>query len=80
MTKSGIFEEQRDLAQEDVSNNKSFCNETDKGYRFIEAAFREGKQQIIQPDFAKSDLKIKGMQVLTSAAIATDRGVNKRVV
>ena len=57
MTKSGIFEEQRDFAQEDVSNKTPFCNETDKGYRCIEAAFCEGKQQTIQPDFAISDRK-----------------------
>ena len=53
---------------------------TDEGYRWIEVAFCEGKKQIIQLDFAKLDRKFKGIQVLISAAIATDRGENERVV
>ena len=45
MTKSGIFEEQRDFACKDISDDTPFCNETDKDYRCIESAHRAGKQK-----------------------------------
>ena len=82
MVKSGIFEEQRDFANNDVSErgNVPFCNELDKGYRCLEVAYREGKQSCLQPDFAKSDCNFKGKETLTSAAVATDRPGNERVV
>ena len=80
MTKSGIFEEQRDFACNDISDSTPFCNETDKGYRCTEAAHRAGKQKMLQPDFAKADQHFKGKQVLTSGAIATDRSGNERAV
>ena len=57
MMKSGIFEEQRDFANEDITEEGviQFCNKMDKGYRCLEVAFRKGKQSLLQPDFAKGD-------------------------
>ena len=82
MVESGIFQEQKDFANEDVGETGivPFCNELDKGYRCLEVAYREGKQSMIQPDFAKSDSNFKGNETLTSAAVATDRSGNERVV
>ena len=38
------------------------------------------KQLILQTDFAKGDRRFKGNDTLASAAIATDRSWNERVV
>ena len=51
-----------------------------KGYISIIAAWRKGSQFVFQPDFARSDRKFKGHDTLSSAAIATYRGSNERVV
>ena len=80
MNTSGIFEEQMDFAQADTSNNTPFCNEQDKGYRCVEAAYRAGKQKTLQPNFAKSDQRFKRKELLPSAGLATDRSANERVV
>ena len=82
MIKSGIFEEQNDFANEDAIRSRiiPFCNELDKGYRFLEVAYWSGKQLTLQPDFAKGDRNFNGNETLASAAIATDRSGNERVV
>ena len=82
MIKSGIFEEQMEFAEKDVTDTvvTPFCNETDKGYMCVENAYRLGKQLTLQPDFAEADRHFKGKETLTYAAIATDRSGNERAV
>ena len=46
----------------------------------VEAAYRLGKQLIIQPYFAKADRHFKGKEALTSAATSTVRLEIERVV
>lgn len=57
-----------------------FTNIYDKGYRAKHAAWKHGKQRVMQPDFAKSDEQFSGSNTLYSACVATDRGGNERGV
>ena len=52
----------------------------DKGYRCIRAAWRNGKQECIQPPFAASDRKFTSDEMLVSASVAADRSGNERAV
>ena len=74
--------EQKEFVDNDITDNGvvPFCNELDKGYRCLEAAYRSGKQLTVQPDFARGDQNFKANETLTSAAIATDRSGNERAV
>ena len=71
-----------EFAEKDVTDTvvTPFCNETDKGYRCVENAYRLGKQLTLQLNFAKADRHFKGKETLKSAAIATDRSGNERAV
>lgn len=80
LSNSGILEMQEEFAANDESSNEPFTNVTDKGYRCNVAAWQKGKQSILQPTFAKSDQQFTTNQLLSSAAIATDRGGNERAV
>mmetsp|Transcript_42179 Transcript_42179/g.119287 ORF Transcript_42179/g.119287 Transcript_42179/m.119287 type:complete len:88 (+) Transcript_42179:153-416(+) len=44
------------------------------------AAWRAGKQLLLQPTFAKSDAKFNSEQVKRSAEVAADRSGNERAV
>lgn len=79
LTNSGILEKQKQFALEDDSSDEPFTNILDKGYRCNVAAWRNG-QYVMQPTFAKSDKQFNTPQLLSSAAIATDRGGNERAV
>ena len=57
-----------------------FTNITDKGYRCRMAAWRTGKQLLLQPFFAKADRKFSSKEVLASAKIASHRSGNERAV
>jgi hypothetical protein len=59
------------------NNLQTFTNIVDKGYRCGMAAWRAGKQLVLQPVFAKSDTK---QQVHCSANVAADRSGNERAV
>ena len=58
----------------------AFTNIFDKGYRVNLAAWRAGKQRVIQPIFARSDRKFSGMETLVSGSVASDRSGNERAV
>ena len=77
-----LFHKQKLFAEQDLLQGKyvPFTNIFDKGYRLILAAWKEGKQNVIQPVFAKSDRKFTGLETITSASVASDRGGNKRGV
>ena len=79
---SGILDLQEKFAKQDLvglSAVLGFTNILDKGYRCSVAVWRRG-QYVLQPWFAKSDQQFSTDQVLSSAAIATDRGGNERAV
>ena len=80
--KTKIFEQQQEFCKNDLVNNKilPFTNFLDKGYRVTIVAWREGKQKICQPVFARSDEKFTGEETLLSASVASDRSGNERGV
>lgn len=57
-----------------------FLNIYDKGYRAKMAALRNGKQQVLQPDWADSDRRFSRAETINSASVASDRGGNERSV
>ena len=57
-----------------------FLNIYDKGYRARMAAWKSGKQGVLQPTFAPSDRRFSGKETKISASIASDRGGNERAV
>lgn len=57
-----------------------FLNIYDKGYRAKMAAWKNGKQQVLQPDWAESDRRFGRLETLNSASVASDRGGNERSV
>ena len=72
--KSGIFEMQQEFSEKDLVNEKHipFLNIFDKGYRNRLAAWKAGKQLTLQPVFAKSDLRFRRKDTLSSAAVVSD--------
>lgn len=80
--KTNIFGKQHLFALNDRINGKHipFTNILDKGYRVNLAAWRAGKQQVLQPTFARSDRKFTGRETIISADIAADRSGNERAV
>ena len=79
---TGIFGKQDKFSLTDLVNEKHipFTNILDKGYRVNLAAWRAGKQQVLQPTFARSDRKFTGRETIISADIAADRSGNERAV
>ena len=71
--KSGLFEEQEKFVEEyDLKySDVKFTNVADKGYRCRMAAWRSGRQLLLQPFFAKVDKKFSSKEVLHSAKIAS---------
>lgn len=57
-----------------------FLNIYDKGYRAKMAAWENGKQLVLQPDFKESDKRFNRHQTISSASVASDRGGNERAV
>eukprot|EP00984_Skeletonema_dohrnii_P013209 scaffold5459_cov86-Skeletonema_dohrnii-CCMP3373.AAC.2 len=57
-----------------------FLNIYDKGYRAKMAAWENGRQLVLQPDFKESDKTFNRDQTISSASVASDRGGNERVV
>ena len=80
--RSGILEEQRLFVEDDKVSGKikPFMNILDRGYRCDLAAWRKGKQLILQPIFKPSDRRFSSRDVLFSAAVAADRAGNERGV
>jgi hypothetical protein len=79
---TGIFQRQDMFSRNDTVESKHipFTNIFDKGYRSRLAAWRCGRQLTLQPDYAKSDMRFRGIQTLQSASIATDRSGNECAV
>ena len=81
---SGIFEAQDSFAKGDLVGDKKehlpFTNIFDKGYRNRLAAWRNGKQLTLQPEFAKSDSKFGRNKTMNSAKVAADRAANEQAV
>jgi hypothetical protein len=62
------------------SKDYQWINILDKGYRVVEAAWREGRQFVLQPTFAKADKKFTSNETIRSATVASDRGGNEHAV
>jgi hypothetical protein len=79
---SGILEQQEEFLHgyDEENAHMPWVNVLDKGYRVVEAAWRAGKQFVLQPTFAKVDQKFTTYETIRSAAIASDRGGNERAV
>jgi hypothetical protein len=80
--KSGLLEVQEEFAKIDKIDGTllPFTLILDKGYRIIRICWRNGKQECIQPTFAKSDRRFSSNEMLVSASIAADRSGNERAV
>ena len=82
--KSEVFEETQAFAYKDrkepTESILPFTNILDKGYHCAMAAWRAGKQLLLQPVFAKSDSKFNSTQIHRSADVAADRSGNERAV
>jgi hypothetical protein len=57
-----------------------FLNIYDKGYRAKMAGYKNGKQRVLQPDWANSDRRFNRIETISSASVASDRGGNERSV
>lgn len=82
MTRSGILEAQKNYITLHDKNSEeiSWINILDKGYRIVSAAWRTGEQFVLQPAFAKSDRKFTTIETIRSSTVASDRGGNERAV
>ena len=80
--RTNIFKRQRDFAANDLVNNEiqPFANMMDRGYRVTLAAWRTGKQMVLQPSFTESDKKFSAQETLHTAEVATLRSGNERAV
>jgi hypothetical protein len=74
------FQERDKVEKDGVETVLPFLNVHDKGFRVNTAAWSEGCQQVLQPDFAKSDRRFSWIQTISSASVASDRGANERTV
>ena len=80
--RSGILQQQHTFIDDHDSDSKQYqwINILDKGYRVVEAAWREGRQFVLQPTFAKADKKFTSDETIRSSTVASDRGGNERAV
>jgi len=69
--RAGYLDKQTEFQSNNIYNGKviPFLNIYDKGYRAKMAALRNGKQQVLQPDCAKSDEKFGCIQTIASASV-----------
>ncbi len=77
-----IFKRQEKFARQDLVDNqmKPFTNMLDRGYRVNIAAWRAGKQEVMQPSFVISDNKFSSRQTIHTAEVAMIRSANERSV
>jgi len=75
----GYLDKQTEFQSNDIVEGAVilFLNIDDKGYMAKMAALRNGKQHVLQPDWAKSDEMFGGIQTIASASVASDRGGNE---
>ena len=80
--REGYLERQEEFQQIDLVDNEvlPFLNIYDKGYRAKMAAWKNGRQKVLQPDWASSDRRFGRLETVTSASVASDRGGNERSV
>ena len=80
--KGEILDAQKKFVASDLVNDQvlPFTNMTDKGYRLLLAAWQNGHQMVLQPDFKASDAKFSPEQTISSSVIAKDRSANERAV
>ena len=89
--RAGYLQEQEQFQNEDLVETETddgwtvievvpFLNIYDKGYRAKMAAWKNGKQRVLQPDWAASDRRFGRKETITSASVASDRGGNERSV
>jgi hypothetical protein len=80
--REGYLDRQREFQENDLIDDilLPFLNIYDKGYRAKLAAWRNDKQQVLQPDWAESDRRFGRLETVTSASVASDRGGNERSV
>ena len=62
------------------SSNEKWYNILDKGYKVGAEAWQHDEQLILQPSFAKSEIKFNTFQTIRSGAVAADRSANERAV
>ena len=80
--REGYLEEQRLFQEKDkvfVDGQETvipFLDIYDKGYHAKMAAWQNGRQLVLQPDFKKSDKKFNRSQIILSASLATDHEGN----
>jgi hypothetical protein len=79
LSKTKIFEKQKEFAMNDDTSDETGLNVLDKGYRSTLAAQLQG-QHFFQLAFAKCDRKFRGEMTLHSAAVAVVRSGNERAV
>ena len=80
---TNIFGKQDEFAKNDVldgGNILPFTNIFDKGYRVNLPAWSAGRQQVIQPIFARSDRKFTSRETIHTALVATDQSGNEQAV
>ena len=80
--RSGILKQQQIFLETHDPDTTQYpwINILDKGYRVVEAAWREGRQFVLQPTFAKADKKFTSKETIRSSTVASDRGGNERAV
>jgi hypothetical protein len=80
--RSGILKQQQEFLDTHDPDTKEYqwINILDKGFRVVEAAWREGRQFVLQPTFAKADKKFTSKEIIRSSTVASDRGGNERAV
>ena len=84
--RAGYLKKQQEFQEKDLVEIDGerrvirFLNIYDKGYRAKMAAWENGRQLVLQPDFKESDKRCNRDQTISSASVASDRGGNERVV
>lgn len=84
--RAGYLKKQQEFQEKDLVEIDGerrvirFLNIYDKGYRAKMAAWENGRQLVLQPDFKESDKRFNRDQTISSASVASDRGGNERVV
>ncbi len=80
--RSGILEQQKQFVHKYDNKNAhiKWYNILDKGYKVGSAAWQQDGQLVLQPSFAKAEMKFNTFQTIRSGAIASDRSANERAV
>lgn len=80
--KSGIIQQQNKFVDENNIETKDipWTNVLDRGYRVSHSCWKEGRQRVLQPSFAKNQHKFSGRDTIHTSQVASDRSGNERAV